>query len=70
MDSGQSRPPSPDQDGPIRRQRPRLVDPASLTPDHIDRRPTVEQNVAFAELQQSQDAEMDDDRSEGEESVV
>ncbi|GLB37278.1 putative cyclin-domain-containing protein [Lyophyllum shimeji] len=62
MDSGQSRPPSPsDAVLDIRhRHRPSghetstiLIDPATITQD-VTRRPTVEQNMAFAALRDSQ----------------
>ncbi|KAJ7594753.1 cyclin-domain-containing protein [Mycena floridula] len=58
MDSGQSRPPTPPpiaETSAPRRQRPRLVD-VTITPPSVARRPTFEQNMAFAELQQSQDS--------------
>ncbi|KAF8653595.1 hypothetical protein AX16_003873 [Volvariella volvacea WC 439] len=59
MDSGQSNPPSPsDQSSRTHRRRPSayeastiLVDPDS-NPQEVSRRPTIEQNMAFAELQQ------------------
>jgi len=58
MDSGPSRPPSPT----ITRQpRPALPEPTAVllepgaTSQEITQRPTIEQNMAFAALQQSQD---------------
>ncbi|KAF8070321.1 cyclin-domain-containing protein [Lyophyllum atratum] len=62
MDSGQSRPPSPSDAVPHVRHRHRpsvhetstiLIDPATITQD-VTRRPTVEQNMAFAALRESQ----------------
>lgn len=58
MDSGQSRPASPvDVPAVPGRHRPRLND----VPSDISRRPTFEQHMAFAALQQSQ--ELDGDKS-------
>lgn len=57
MESGQSRPPTPtpvqETTSPPRRQRPRLIDSASVTPPDVARRPTFEQHMAFAALQQA-----------------
>lgn len=65
MDSGLSRPPSPSETSefpPRHKSRPSihetstiLIDPATVSQDSIPR-PTIEQNMAFAALQQSQDS--------------
>lgn len=39
-----------------------LIDPATITQD-VTRRPTIEQNMAFAALQQSQDTAVDKGRN-------
>jgi len=61
MDSGQSCPPSPEdsrqQLRPGRQSEPSaiLVEPGTNAQETITQRPTIEQNMAFAALQQSED---------------
>ncbi|KAG5650272.1 hypothetical protein H0H81_012784 [Sphagnurus paluster] len=64
MDSGQSRPSSPTE-GVRHRHRPSvhetstiLIDPATIAPD-VARRPTVEQNMAFAALREIKGSKAD-----------
>ncbi|RDB24909.1 Nuc-1 negative regulatory protein preg [Hypsizygus marmoreus] len=62
MESGLSRPPSPTDVRHPRRPRPSvhetstiLIEPVPITQEQLTRRPTIEQNMAFAALRESQE---------------